>query len=230
MKFDNAYSLILHLFDNGLLKGIFLGLRGEYTIEPTIKDSDLSKLLTEIFGDWRWGSSEDLDEGYYQLVKDENGDLAFSVGISSDILDFWGNPFDIEEILGILVEELGLTKIDIDEYLEYQIVLDLELDYHDTNKSKFDLQKFEIYSDNIGDEIDLEIKNKLKQIDLIRLKQVIVDYLVKIHKVNHEFNFTGFSLTITSGNAIGPYYGTGYEYIDRLKESYQDYYIEYEME
>ena len=41
MKFDNAYDLILHLFDNGLLKGIDLGIRGEYTIESTIQDMNL---------------------------------------------------------------------------------------------------------------------------------------------------------------------------------------------
>jgi hypothetical protein len=228
MKFDNAYDLILHLFDNGLLKGIDLGIRGEYTIESSIQDTDLLKLLTEIFGKWRWGPCVACDEGYYDLVKDENGELGFSVSISSDIMDFHGNPFEIEDILKIIVDELGLTKVDAEEYLEYQLVLDLDLDYPDINDSDFDLSEFEIHGETEGDEIDKEIINNLKKSDIFKLKLVIVDYLVKVHRENHD-NFTGFSLSIDR-NYIGPYYGTGHEFIDGLKEFFAAYPIEYELD
>jgi hypothetical protein len=225
MKFDNAYDLVLHLFDKGLLKGILLGIRGEYSIDTTTHDSDL---LKEIFGKWRWGPCVACDEGYYDLVKDENGELVFSVSISSDILDFHGNPFKIEDILKIIVDELGLTEVDAEEYLEYQLVLDLELDYPDINKSEFDLTVFEIHGETEGDEIDKEILSKLKNIDVFKLKQAIVDYLVKVHKENHE-NFTGFSLLINNRNDIGPYYGTGHEFIDGLKEFFKAYTIDYNL-
>jgi hypothetical protein len=229
MKFTNAYSLLLHLFNNGLLKGINLGLRGEYTVNTTIQDPNLLNILNDVFGEWRWSNGGVIDEGYYELVKDENGDLAFAVNISTDILDFWGNPFEIEDILKIIVDELALTKIDLDEYLEYQLVLDLELDYPDTKKTNFKLEKFEIYSATIGDEIDIEIKSKLKEFDLLSVQQVIVDYLIKVHMENHEFDFTGFWLSIQHGNSIGPYYGKGHDYIDGLKESFEEKPIDFEL-
>lgn len=230
MKFNNAYSLILHLFDKDLLQGIDLGIRGDCSINSTIKDSGLLKILTEIFGEWRWGPGVSCEQGYYYFIKNEYGELGFDVRISSDILDSDGNPFEIEGILQILVHELGLNKIDAEESLEFQMVLDLELDYPDTKVSKFDLQLFEIYSNTIGDEIDLEIKNKLAEIDIVRLKHLIVDYLIKIHKKHHEINFTGFSLKIKSHNYIEYYDGIGHEFIDGLKEFFENYSLEYETE
>ena len=38
MKFKNAYNLILFLYNKGLLKGVYVGLRGEYEIETSIKN------------------------------------------------------------------------------------------------------------------------------------------------------------------------------------------------
>lgn len=228
MKFDNAYDLILHLFDKALLKGIELGIRGEYSIESTIQDSNLLELLKDIFGKWRWESGYAIYEGYYDLFKGEDGELGFSVSISSDILDFHGNPFEIEDILKIIVDELRLTKVDTEECLEYQLVLDLELDYPDINDSDFDLSEFEIHGETEGDEIDKQILSKLKNFDDVILKQMIVDYLVKVHKENHD-NFSGFSLSINNQNDIGPYYGTGYEYIDGLKEFFEGKIIDYEL-
>jgi len=228
MKFDNAYDLILHLFNKGLLKGIELGIRGEYSIDTTTHDSDLLELLKEIFGKWRCESGYAIYEGYYDLIKVEDGELGFSVSISSDIMDFHGNPFEIEDILKIIVDELGLTKVDSEEYLEYQLVLDLELDYPDINDSDFDLSEFEIHGETEGDEIDKDIINNLKKSDIFKLKMVIVDYLVKVHRENHD-NFTGFSLSIDR-NYVGPYYGTGHEFIDGLKEFFAAYPIEYELD
>ncbi len=229
MKFNNAYSLILHLYENGLLKGIDLGLRGEYTVDTTVKDPKLLKILNELFGEWRWSSGGELEEGYYELVRGENGELAFGISISTDILDFWGNPFEIEDILRIIVEELELTKVDMDEYLENQFILDLEIDYPNTNKPTFEIQKFEIYSDTKGDEIDIEIKTKLLENDLNRLKQMIADYLVNVHKQNHKFDFSGFQLIIDRRNSIGPYYGTGHEYFEGIKKVFKEKVIEFEM-
>ncbi len=227
MKFDNAYDLILHLFNKGLLKGIELGIRGEYTVDITIHDSDLLELLKEIFGKWRWESGFATYEGYYDLIKVEDGDLGFSVSISSDILDFHGNPFEIEDILKIIVDELDLTKVDAEEYLEYQLVLDLELDYSDIHESEFDLSEFEIHGETEGDELDKELIDNFKKSDIFKLKQVILDYLVKVHKENHD-NFTGFSLSIDK-NSIGPYYGTGVEFIDGLKEFFEAYEINFNL-
>lgn len=229
MKFDNAYSLLLHLFDNGLLKGINLGLRGEYTVESTIQDPNLLNILNDVFGEWRWSNGGIIDEGYYELVKDKNGELAFAVNISTDILDFWGNPFEIEDILKIIVDELALNKINLDKYLEYQLVLDLELDYPDTKKTNFKLEKFEIYSTTIGDEIDTEIKSKRKEFDLFSVQQAVVDYLLKVHIENHKFDFTGFWLSIQHGNAIGPYYGIGHDFLEGLKEIFEKKRIDFEL-
>jgi hypothetical protein len=227
MKFDNAYDLILHLFNKGLLKGIELGIRGEYSVDTTIHDSELLELLKEIFGKWRWESGFATYEGYYDLIKVEDGDLGFSVNIASDILDFHGNPYEIEDILKIIVDELSLTKVDAEEYLEYQLVLDLELDYSDIHESEYDLSEFEIHGETEGDELDKELIDNLKKSDIFKLKQVILDYLVEVHKENHD-NFTGFSLSIDR-NSIGPYYGTGVEFIDGLKEFFEAYEINYNL-
>ncbi len=204
-----------------------MGIRGEYTVDTTIHDSDLLELLKEIFGKWRWESGFSTYEGYYDLIKVEDGDLGFSVSISSDILDFHGNPFEIEDILKIIVDELGLTKVDAEEYLEYQLVLDLELDYSDIHESEFDLSEFEIHGETEGDELDKELIDNFKKSDIFKLKQVILDYLVNVHKENHD-NFKGFSLSIDR-NSIGPYYGTGVEFINGLKEFFKAYEINYNL-
>src|SRR6056300_1558362 len=138
MKFTNAYELNLFLHKKGLIEGLHLGLRGEYKIETKIKDKALLKILNEIWADWRWGEDDGEayanHDGYYNLYLDSNDELSMNISIHDDILDFDGNPFDIEKILGIINKYLSLDCVDLDEYLEYQICLDLVLVYENLNK------------------------------------------------------------------------------------------------
>jgi hypothetical protein len=228
MKFDNAYDLVLHLFDKGLLTGLSLGIRGDYSIDPTIQDSDLLELLTEIFDEWRWNSGDATYQGWYEFGKGSDGNLGFQVYVSEDIKEHWGTPFDIEPILKIISDELLLSTIDKEEFLQYQICLDLEIEYPDISKLEYDLSVFKIRSRNEGDEIDEEINNKIQEVDLLKIQQLVIDNLAQTHKSEHCY--VGFSLIIEDDNDFNNYVGTGFETQDEIKDFLENYPIEFELE
>lgn len=219
MNFKNAYDLNLFLFEKGLLEGLYLGIRGEYEIVSKIKDEKILNILKEIWGKWRWGETEGVANatygGFYDLYIDSNNDLQMSNSIVDDILDFNGNPFDIEKILAIISEYLLLDNLDEDEYLEYQICLDLELEYENLEDAfSYDFSDFKIKSYNKNDDLSKELSLKIINQDIEKLKSLILDYIIKTHKKNHSYE--GFFLKIEDNN-ITNYDGKGFEYINYLK-------------
>lgn len=219
MNFKNAYDLNLFLFEKGLIEGLFLGIRGEYEIVSKIKDEKILNILNEIWGKWRWGETEGVVNatfgGFYNLYVDYNNNLQMSNSIVDDILDFDGNPFDIEKILEIISEYLLLDNLDEDEYLEFQICLDLELDCEILEDVfSYNFSDFKIKSYNKNDDLSKELSLKIVNQDIERLKSLILEYVIKIHKKNHYYE--GFSLKIEDNN-ITNYVGKGFEYINDLK-------------
>jgi hypothetical protein len=212
MKFNNAYDLILFLYNKGLFKGLQVSLKGEYEIETSIKNPRILSFLEDIWHDYSF-----IYQGFYDLILDDKN-LGFTINITDDILDFDGSPFEIEDILSIINEQLNLKSIDKGENLEYQIYINLELEYQNSEKTEYKFQQFTISSFQKDDEISKELDTKLKNHNLTMSQRDILDYCLKIHKKHH--NYRGFNLKIEE-NYISRYDGTGYEEIKNLKQFLQ---------
>lgn len=211
-KFNNAYDLMLFLYNEGLFKGVYVGLRGEYQNETSIRNPKIISFLEELWHDYAF-----IYGGFYDLILiDKN--LGFTVNISDDILDFDGSPFEIEDILSIINEQLNLKSIDKKENLEYQICIDLELDIQNSENPECKFEQFAITSFQKGDKINEELTTKLKNYNISRIKEDIIKHCLKIHKTHH--NYQGFTLKIED-NGISRYEGTGYEEIKNLKQFLQ---------
>jgi hypothetical protein len=212
MKFNNAYDLILFLYNKGLFQGLHVSLRGEYEIETSIKNPRILSFLEDIWNDFSF-----IYQGFYDLILDDKN-LGFTIDIADDILDFDGSPFKIEDILSIINEQLNLKFIDKEENLEYQICIDLELEYQNLEKTEYKFQQFTISSSQKDDEISKELSSKLKGYPLTKIKEDIVDYCLKTHKKHHSYE--GFGLKIED-NDISRYDGTGCVEIKNLKQFLQ---------
>ncbi|MCK0179106.1 hypothetical protein MWU50_07380 [Flavobacteriaceae bacterium S0862] len=232
MKFTNAYELNLLLYQKGLIDGLHLGIRGDYEIETKINDENLLNLLNKIWGAWRWDETEGEANatygGFYDLYLDSNNELSMDVSINDDILDFNGNPFDIEKILGIISKYLSLDCVDQDEFLEYQICLDLELDYESLKEAIYQSPIFSIKSYENDTQLKLELLNKIKEQDIDKIKELVVDYLVLVHKEEHE-SYEGFSLTIED-NYFSNYTGTGHEKVKGLRTFLESQLLEIDID
>lgn len=211
-KFNNAYDLMLFLYNKGLFKGVYVGLRGEYQNETSIRNPKILGFLEELWHDYAF-----IYGGFYNLILiDKN--LGFTVTITDDILDFDGSPFEIEDILSIINEQLNLKSIDKEENLEYQICIDLELEIQNSENSIYKFEKFTITSFEKDNEINKELNDKLENYNTTRLKADITEYCLKTHKTRHDYQ--GFTLKIED-NDISRYDGTGYEEIKNLKQFLQ---------
>lgn len=232
MKFTNAYELNLLLYQKGLIDGLHLGIRGDCEIETKIDDKILLNLLNKIWVDWRWGETEGEVNatygGFYDLYLDSNDELSMDVSINDDILDFDGNPFDIEKILGLISKHLSLDCVDQDEYLEYQICLDLELAYESLKEANYQSLIFSIKSYEKDTQLKLEILNKIKEQDIDKIKELVFDYLVSVHKEKHK-SYEGFSLTIED-NFFSNYTGTGHEKVKGLRTFLESQILEIDID
>jgi hypothetical protein len=231
MKFSNAYELNLYLYKNGLIEGVDLGVRGEYKVQTKVADPNLLKILNETWGDWRWGENSEgnnaLKEGFYDLYLEKDGSLGMNVTIHEDLLDFFGNPFDIEELLAIPLETLSLDSIDIDDDLEYQLCLNIDLENQDVEGKVYQISGFNIKSYSKGDDIDKELSKKPDENALLEIKENILDYLLSVHKKNHSYK--GFTLKIED-NYFSNYYGTGQSKVKDLRSFLEKQTVDIEID
>ena len=232
MNFKNAYDLNLFLFEKGLLEGLHIGIRGDYEVITKIKDEKILKILKEILGDWIWGVTEGeanaTYQGFYNLYIDSNNNLEMSNSIDDDILDFQGNPFDIEKILMIISDYLLLDNLDKEEYLEYQICLDIEMEYEKLEESFFyDFSDFNIKSFEKNDELSNELSAKITEQDIEKIKLLLSEYFIKVHNDNHSYK--GFYLRIEENNFLN-YNGTGFEKIKNLKTFMENQLIDIDID
>jgi restriction endonuclease Mrr len=149
------------------------------------------------------------------------------VQIIDDILDFNGNTFDIEQILSVISNYLSLECLENDENLEFQISLDIELEYNNIEKSDYELLVFTIKDFEYSEELTNEITQKVKECDIDKLKELVIDELVKQHKDNHFY--TGFSLIIKE-NYFSCYEGSGHDNVDGLKQSLENQIIDIDID
>jgi hypothetical protein len=226
MKFTNAYELIYSLYEKDLIDGFDSSIRGDFEVRTSIDDEKILKILDEICADLIFGGTA-IYQGCYEFEFDSNNDLSMSVQIDDDILEFHGNTFDIEQILSVISNYLSLQYIEKVEDLEFQISLDIELEYNNIEKSDYELLVFTIKDFDSSEELTNEINRKIKECDIDKLKELVIDELVKQHKDNHSY--TGFSLTIDESQ-ITSYSASGHEEVEDFKESLENHIIDIEID
>lgn len=219
MFFKNAYELVKYLFNQEMLQGIYMGLRGEFSIETSLKNTKLIELLYSIFNDWNQNNESmewNLDHGgFYSLEENEHGELVFDVSISDDLLDCDGHPFDIEILLSIICNELELKTPDLEDYLEYQICIELEIEYLDITSKSYEFNMFSIkcFED---DEIEQELKKKLNDQLSTKIMDKIAQHFAERHFQEYKNYYTSFSVKIED-NYFNEYHGGGFDTKEGLK-------------
>ena len=222
IKFSNAYDLLVFLHEKDLLSGINIGLRGEFELLTKITDQTLLNLLNEIWAGWRWGETDGeanaIFQGWYILDMADDKGLGLRVTVDEDLLDFHGNPFDMDQICGAVSGQLELENIDEEEDMEFQVFIDLEVDYDDLKAAKYDLTKFRIYSDDPNGVLGKEIDMKLKAMDSSEIEKCVLDEITCAFPHGYE----GFRLTINN-NEVEELRGidsSGFHPIRKFMEAY----------
>jgi len=202
-----------------MLEGIHVGLRGEYSIETSLKNTKLIELLHDIFNDWNQNSESgewNLNYGgFYSLFEKEDGELVFDVSISDDLLDSNGHPFDIEILLGMICKEIELETPDLEDWLEYQICIELEIEYVDIKSENYEFNKLIIKSFE-DDNIEQELNRKLNDEILTKIKTKFAQHFAELHIQEYHHYYSGFSLKIED-NYFNEYNGSGFETKEGLK-------------
>lgn len=219
MLFKNAYELVHYLFSQGMLQGFYIGLRGEFSIESSLKNPKLLMIIDSIFDGLNKKNLSDYWDlnqgGFYLIDENEEGELILNVTILDNLLDSYGHPFDIEVFLRIVCEELGLKTPDYDDWLEYQICIDLNLEYIDLNQEIYEFSILNVKSIEKG-KIEQELKKKLNEDSLTNVKAKLALYFAEKHRQEHTYYYPGFNLKIVE-NYFNEYDGSGFESYQGLK-------------
>ncbi len=193
MKFTNAYDLVFYLYNQKLLKGFsFTGFYGEVIIESKIEDKNLVNLLESIWLDWSMlcGEETAVNIGDYSLEFSEIEGL-FITGYCEENFPENKTEIRIDEILQSIINYLDMENIDSKLPIIQQIALAIEIDVN--NKAiNFDLDSL------ISDELEEEIKQKIKKTDIEILSNFICQQLTKNHRQINPG--TKFKLNIESNH------------------------------
>jgi hypothetical protein len=233
MKFKNAYDLFVFLSKKQMINGIYIGLRGELELISSIKNKELLEIIDEKFLEWYWHAHSEslaIHGGFYSLILNpKDNSLEIGNSIDDDILDFYGNPFDIETLLNIVVDFLLLENVDKDDYLEHQICINLKLSFENINDNDYKIDNCFITSFEENNELSNELLSKLNEKELNKLKLKIVKYLKNIHLENFRNEYKGFELIIDE-NYFSSYSGIGYKLIDGFKNYMENQIFETEID
>jgi hypothetical protein len=188
-NFSNSYDLIHYLFHKNLLSGFYLGpghIGYDLELESKIVDTSLLNHLETIFNSWVGGNA--INQGDYILASAENGDLYLEVFIQDDVTGFSGNPFDIQEILSIVLNSLKISSFDEEEWYENFMELSIEF-RNENNNSIFEKFNIELLDDEY---ISKKEFDNLKINRTQELKNAMEQYFID----NMEDGYSGFSVSI----------------------------------
>ncbi|MCZ2489273.1 hypothetical protein [Aquirufa antheringensis] len=192
MNFSNAYDLVFFLYNQKQLTGFgFSGFYGEVIIYSEIEDKSLINLLESVWLQWSMISDETAKQvGDYYLDFSEIDGL-FINGYCEENSPDNINEINIDLILQSIIDYFGLVNIDYQVPLKEQIALAIEVDINN-NVINFDLD-----SQN-SEELEEELKDKFKNIDIEFISNFVCRQLTKIHhQINSE---TKFKLNIESSH------------------------------
>lgn len=195
-KFKNSYELIIDLVRNNLLSGFYLSSAPMYydlDLETKIEDSKLLKHIDTICNSWMLENAENA--GFYNFIFEKNGELILDVNTHDDLLDNYGNPFDLQEIFSIFLSVLNINSFDKEEWFEN--FLELTINFERVNNiCEFEEFKIELIDEEYISKSEFDyLKNNLST----ELKKSLEVYFIE-NIDNDYYGVSDFSVSIQENN------------------------------
>ncbi len=195
-KFKNSYELIVDLVRNNLLSGFYLSsapMYFELDLETKIEDIKLLKHIDTICNSWMLENAKNA--GFYNFNFEENGELILDVSTHDDLLDIYGNPFDLQEIFSILLSVLNINSFDKEEWFEN--FLELTINFERVNNiCEIEEFKIELIDEEYISKSEFDyLKNNLS----IELKKSLEAYFIE-NIDNDYYGVSDFSVSIQENN------------------------------
>lgn len=195
-KFKNSYELIIDLVRNNLLSGFYLSsapMYFELDLETKIEDTKLLKHINTICNSWMLENAK--NGGFYNFIFEENGELILDVSTHDDLLENYGNPFDLQEIFLIFLCVLNINSFDKEELFEN--FLELTINFERVNNNcEFEEFKIELIDEEYISKSEFDyLKNNL----LIELKKSLEVYFIE-NIDNDYYGVYDFSVSIQENN------------------------------
>lgn len=195
-KFKNSYELIIDLVRNNLLSGFYLSsapMYFELDLETKIEDTKLLKHINTICNSWMLENAK--NGGFYNFIFEENGELILDVSTHDDLLENYGNPFDLQEIFLIFLSVLNINSFDKEEWFEN--FLELTINFERVNNNcEFKEFKIELIDEEYISKSEFDyLKNNL----LIELKKSLEVYFIE-NIDNDYYGVYDFSVSIQENN------------------------------
>jgi hypothetical protein len=195
-KFKNSYELIIDLVRNNLLSGFYLSsapMYFELDLETKIEDTKLLKHINTICNSWMLENAE--NGGFYNFIFEENGELILDLSTHDDLLDNYGNPFDLQEIFLIFLSVLNINSFDKEEWFEN--FLELTINFERVNNNcEFEEFKIELIDEEYISKSEFDyLKNNLS----IELKKSLEVYFIE-NIDNDYYGVSDFSVSIQENN------------------------------
>lgn len=195
-KFKNSYELIIDLVRKNLLSGFYLSSAAMYfdlDLETKIEDTKLLKQIDTICTSWMLENAKNA--GFYNFNFEENGELILDVSTHDDLLDNYGNPFDLQEIFSIFLSVLNINSFDKEECFEN--FLELTINFKRVNNiCEFEEFKIELIDEEYISKSEFDyLKNNLS----IELKKSLEAYFIE-NIDNDYYGVSDFSVSIQENN------------------------------
>lgn len=195
-KFKNSYELIIDLVRNNLLSGFYLSsgrMHFDLDLETKIEDTKLLKHIDAICNSWMLENAK--NEGFYNFIFEKNGELILDVSTHDNLLDNYGNPFDLQEIFSIFLSILSINSFDKEEWFENFLELTINFE-RANNKCVFEEFKFELIDEEYISKSEFDfLKNNLSP----ELKKSLEVYFIE-NIDNDYYGVYDFSVSIQENN------------------------------
>lgn len=195
-KFKNSYELIIDLVRNNLLSGFYLSSAQMYydlDLETKIEDTKLLKHIDAICNSWMLENAKNA--GFYNFIFEKNGELILDVSTHDDLLDNYGNPFDLQEMFSICLSILNINSFDKEEWFENFLELTINFE-RANNNCVFEEFKFELIDEEYISKSEFDfLKNNLST----ELKKSLEVYFIE-NIDNDYYGVSDFSVSIQENN------------------------------
>ena len=211
-KFNNSYELLNYLVRKKLLSGFYLSTAPMYfdlNLKTKINNTELLNHIETICNTWMVENA--INTGFYSFIFEENGELILDASIQDDLLNFYGNPFDLQKIFSIILEVLNINSFDKEEWFENYLELTIKFKRVNNNC------QFEEFSIELIDEeyISKREFDNLKNNSLIEIKKSLEQYFIE----NIEIVCKDFSVSIIENNF------TEFNVFDKVNYQIKDFFI-----
>ena len=181
----------------------------DLNLKTKINNTELLNHIETICNTWMVENA--INTGFYSFIFEENGELILDASIQDDLLNFYGNPFDLQKIFSIILEVLNINSFDKEEWFENYLELTIKFKRVNNNC------QFEEFSIELIDEeyISKREFDNLKNNSLIEIKKSLEQYFIE----NIEIVCKDFSVSIIENNF------TEFNVFDKVNYQIKDFFI-----